>query len=360
MATLQCGHTFHENCLMDYLGPISYPSLHLGLDPVTAALERCSETVQLVCQLPRYSEIRAKLRDMVLTGSSSQSVKATFSKAVDEALDIGDELDEDEIEEKFKADGYAQRISQVKTDMDRFTQTLHPLNQSMDEECMVSEVYITDVRDGPRSSGCPYCRQLADLGDLNNHADNVQLIRARFRLTNLAYQCLNFSLTSQEKRQRMQIEQFLYRRYHDNNILEIEDVEDWTASNRGQHLFKQARFSLRENAFWYSADNELNKAERTRIAQLTTFFESFKLKFRDQEFFFGTCSTLDRQWDFDFDDDEYRYLSRDPAGYWHAMEIFIHKDDTIEDGPPSVRIRRAGEYDTTLMSDPETQDGIFN
>ena len=132
-------------------------------------------------------------------------------------------------------------------------------------------------------------------------------------------------------------------------MLAIEDVDEWTLTDRGEHLFKQARLTLREEVFQYMKQNTLTNAEQLRIMQLATFYENFKLKFRDQGFFFGTCSKLDERWDYDPTGEEYRYLNVNPDGFWQDIEIFLHDRKPIEDGPPSIWIRNMDYYNLTMF-----------
>lgn len=353
MVTLQCGHTFHEHCLMTWLSPISYPSMEHDLGVVATVLENRSITIDLIGQLPRGSEVRATVEDMVAAQHGRHNIDAFFQQAWQEFRDPDDELEEGEIREEPEADGgLAQRLFLATTDRDRFTQALYPINPFTDR-LYTREVFVSDVvGKDPDPRKCPHCRQPAGLGRLDYHADIIQLIRSRLRHTNLAYQCLKFTRTSREENQRIQIEKFLHRRYKDNNILAIEDVEAWTLTNRTEHLFKQARLTLREVAFLYMKHNRLSSAERLRIMQLATFYESFRLKYRHVPFFFNTCSTLDEEWDYEPTSDGYRHLHVDPAGYCLEMSILANADQdggqTIYESPPLVQIE-IRNYRTRMM-----------
>ncbi|KAL8786462.1 MAG: hypothetical protein Q9213_002778 [Squamulea squamosa] len=180
------------------------------------------------------------------------------------------------------------------------------------------------------------------LSILDCHADTIQLIRARFRLTNLAYQCLRFKRTHLEELQRYSIQTFLNRRYQDSTILATGGSEKWTLTDRAQHVFKQARIILREEAFKYMRHNQLSAPEQLRVMQLVAFFESFKLRWQDADHFFNPCSELDNDWDFSPSLEEYTLLNLDPAAFCKNIQISAEYksvgNSLSYDSAPSVRI----------------------
>ncbi|KAL8918408.1 MAG: hypothetical protein Q9172_005439 [Xanthocarpia lactea] len=185
--------------------------------------------------------------------------------AVEVFLNPDDAFEEGEIGKEHDADGStAQRLLLAPTERDRFTQSLHSI-KPFTEHLFTREAYVFDLLGAanPPPPTCPYCRQPAGLGQWDNYADVVQLIRTRLRLTNLAYQILRFSQT-QQGHQGMHIQKFLHRRSEDNKVLAMED------------------------AFLYLNQKQLRKTEQLRIIRLIALFENFRLKSKDLEFFFGT------------------------------------------------------------------------
>lgn len=194
--TLRCGHRFHEHCLMTWLSPISYPSMEHGLGAVATVLEDRSIIIDLMGQLPLGSNERATVERMAAAPLGRHTVDDIFAR-VRQGTFLFDHVGADGLR--------ARRWSRASTDRDRFTQDLYLINPFIDR-LHTREVFVSDVlgrRPDPRS--CPYCRQPANLGRLDHHADIIQLIRARLRLTNLAYQTLKFQRTPREENQRISI-----------------------------------------------------------------------------------------------------------------------------------------------------------
>ncbi|KAL8672827.1 MAG: hypothetical protein Q9168_002738 [Polycauliona sp. 1 TL-2023] len=358
MITLfECGHSFHEHCFLENFGTISYPSLEDNLGKVATVLESKSVKCASVSKLPAGSKVRnaaSRMLDMIWN-TTGQDMLTIINTAVQRALDQRGGLQEDEIEEDLDPAHIKTRVVLALTDQEPFTQNLYPASPFVGD-MLYREVYVSDVKkDHPPSPSCPYCHQAAELGELDENADSVQLIRARFRLTNLAYQCLRFPRSRQEDVQREQIAKFLRRRSEDNDVLAIENVDTWTLSDRGEHLFKEARIELREQAYFYATQHKPPHKELLPLLKLASFFENFKLKSEDQQFFFGTCPTLDWQWDYNPGADELRhsmlYFHLSPAGYCQDMEISMKDGETIKDDPPSVRIRRLLDFDTMITMD---------
>ena len=206
---------------------------------------------------------------------------------------------------------------------------------------------VSDLQDEDEDKAqvCIYCQQPADLGQLDNHTDIIQLIRARLRLTNLAHQCLRFQRTPREEHQPSQIEKFLKRRSEDNDILALENVAAWSESlDRGPRLFKLARLQLRGKVFQYLHNNQTTLTEWEGLRQLVKFFEKFELNGHCQ-FFFGTSPTLDKKWLYEHFAENHRHVLANCTGFCEKMQIFLEDGKTVQEGPPSVLIRGMGLLD---------------
>ncbi|KAI4099505.1 MAG: hypothetical protein LQ339_005932 [Xanthoria mediterranea] len=323
--TLRCGHRFHEQCLMTWLSPILYPSMEHGLGAVATVLDDRSIIIDLMGQLPLGSNERATVERMAAAPLGRHTVDEIFAR-VRQGTFLFDHVGADGLR--------ARRRSRALTDRDRFTQDLYAINPFIDR-LHTREVFVSDVlgkEPDPRS--CPYCRQPANLGRLDHHADIIQLIRARLRLTNLAYQTLKFQRTPREENQRISITKFLQRRSNDNTILGIDDVNKWSRTVRPKVLFKQARLTLRETAFQYlkHLNYLLSSAERLRICQLVAFYESFQLKWVDVLSFFDAREMLDQEWEWEPTDEEYRRFQLDPERFCREMVIFADGDGDEGEG----------------------------
>ena len=282
-----CKHQFHEYCLMEWLSPIFLPTMVQGLDPLVRLLEERSN------------------------------------------------LEEGEIRGETEA--------QIAANRTQFTQTLYPVNPFIDPQA-TREVPISELRGPMRARTCPHCRQCTFLGPISCYADTIQLIRARLRLTNLAYQCFGFKRTQDEEEQRRSIQSFLRRRCQDNDALALEDTDAWTLNVDGpRHVFKQARLSLREeDVFRYKNSYLLTAIEQLRLLQLAAFFESFDLCSWDADLFFNPSSVLDLDWSFSPSAEEYGLLNVDPAAFCKDIMFFCYRRRsgslTSHIRPPSIEM----------------------
>lgn len=201
-----------------------------------------------------------------------------------------EELEEGEIREE-------QRLNRVFTNLlERVLEAgvLLPVTQQPQRRSQdlpeISEDYIYDITPFPpreTSHSCPYCRGSAFFEKLIDcHADTLQLIRVRLRLTDLAYRCLGFIHADQEQKDRATIIEFLNRRHADNVTLGEREIPLTPSSCR--RVFRQARSILRKDAYTYAVGHRLEHGSEdySRVMRFGTFFE--KLRLRDEEipFFF--------------------------------------------------------------------------
>ncbi|KAL8674987.1 MAG: hypothetical protein Q9168_000581 [Polycauliona sp. 1 TL-2023] len=181
---------------------------------------------------------------------------------------------------------------------------LDPYDRSQDLPPIFKD-YIYDMsRFTPRETGydCGICRGPAFVNGLTAcHADTLQLIRLRLRLTDLAYRCLDFHLTEQEQIERAEIVKFLNRRHADNIALGEREVPLTRSSCR--RVFRQARSMLRKDAYVYALGHRLENGsiEDTRVMRFATFFEKYRLREEEMPFFFDANPAFnDFIWSDDF------------------------------------------------------------
>ncbi|KAI4173917.1 MAG: hypothetical protein LQ343_002685 [Gyalolechia ehrenbergii] len=127
-----------------------------------------------------------------------------------------------------------------------------------------------------RTQNCPMCRGCAFGQKSPCHADTLQLLRVRLRLTDLAYDFFRYERNVDEQSNRAEVAVFLNRRYCDN--MTLGEPEILPCPQECRKLFKEARQILRVAAYRYMRIQPLSAAEQLRVMQLAMFFESFELK----------------------------------------------------------------------------------
>ncbi|KAL8766989.1 MAG: hypothetical protein Q9209_006401 [Squamulea sp. 1 TL-2023] len=189
VALEQCEHLFHEHCLMKWLSPIFSPSMETELDPVLRLLEEGTDLVESLSRLPLVPIHQASIDDPVVEETTGGETDATAEQTLRESGGTDGDLEEREVGEESP-------ISPLPTTENiPFTQALSAMNPYNANQRYIDRVLVSELPANIQSLTCPQCRQCPGLDNLDCHTDTIQLIRARFRLTNLAYQCLRFKRT---------------------------------------------------------------------------------------------------------------------------------------------------------------------
>ena len=343
-----CKHRFHELCIQTWLSPIQLPDTTRApvtfwanlVDPVFREIEdRChfwedlaritSARREPVARLSSVNEIDSDAEESLqaaygqdeemLDGSEvrprEQSTGAsTPPGVVDVSTSEGEraEREEGEIREAQPQTSQDSQDEELEEGEIREAPQFHQTFRNLFEQVMaagvlppsvqqehlrrtqdlpdISEDYIYDIspfKSRESSYSCPYCRRSAFFkGLIECHADTLQLIRIRLRLTDLAYRCLDFDHTDKELYERAIVVDFLNRRHADNITLGEREIPLRPSSCK--RVFRQARSILRKEAHTYSIGHGLQHGseEDSRVMRFATFFEHFHLRDQDIPFFF--------------------------------------------------------------------------
>ncbi|KAL9583969.1 MAG: hypothetical protein Q9212_002390 [Teloschistes hypoglaucus] len=175
----------------------------------------------------------------------------------------------------------------------------------------------------PRSHRCPYCRQEARLvTNPGVHADTIQLLRVRLRLSDLAYACYGFARRRREEADRSHIINFLDRRVADN--IGLDDRETVPSYSQAKRIFKVARFSLREAALQFLLKRQHPTVQVQHVLQLVAFFENIKLQ-DVYEFWFDPGPRSVDKWNIDSLINNIRLLYTDPRAYCDRLRLIDHE-----------------------------------
>ncbi|KAL8786163.1 MAG: hypothetical protein Q9213_002933 [Squamulea squamosa] len=293
------------------------------VDPVFHQIEERATVWEALAQLPLTASLRRGAvpicREAVATMTAGNEIDSDVEEALEAAYEQDEELsDGTEVRTPETASGLlmsddvADRpITEEEEELEegeiREDPQPHQIFQDFLEQAFEAGVLIASQRPSqdlpelsadyvydeipfpPRESShqCPFCRSPAFFQmRVNCHADTLQLIRVRLRLTDLAYRCLGFTRTDQESKNRGTVIEFLNRRHADNIVLGEREIPLTPSSCR--RVFKQARSILRKEACIYAIDHglEYNNAEYAHVAKFGTFFEKFRLRDEDIAFFF--------------------------------------------------------------------------
>ncbi|KAL8767149.1 MAG: hypothetical protein Q9209_006240 [Squamulea sp. 1 TL-2023] len=328
-----CKHRFHEICIQTWLSPIQLPDTtrepvtywSAVVDVIFRQIEERATVWEALAQLPLGASLRRGAVPICREAIARMTAGTEIDSDVEEALEAAYDQDEEMSDgTEVRTPEAASRLLMLDDIADhpitegdeeeeleegeiRENPQPHQIFQNLLEQAFEAGVLIAgqrpsqdlpklsadyvydDIPFTPRESShqCPFCRSSAFLPmRVSCHADTLQLIRVRLRLTDLAYRCLGFTRTDQESKDRGTIIKFLNRRHADNIILGEREIPLTPSSCR--RVFKQARSILRKEACIYANDHglEYNAAEYVHVAKFGTFFEKFRLRDEDIAFFF--------------------------------------------------------------------------
>ncbi|KAL8914215.1 MAG: hypothetical protein Q9171_001086 [Xanthocarpia ochracea] len=319
-----CNHRFHEICIQTWLSPIQVPDTtrepvrfwSACVDSVFRNIEDRTLGWAALALLPPDTPVYQAAAAELSTGNDidsdvGEALEAAYDQDEEMAEELGDELEEGEIQEvqsppnsqepsdeeleEYEVPTALQIQNTFRTIREQFIEAGVLLPESQEAQRYpqdlpeISDDYIfDDARFPPRepSHQCPYCRRpVFFTGPVGCHADTLQLIRVRLRLTDLAYRFLGFSRTDQENKDRETVTKYLDRRHADNITLGEREIPLTPRSCR--RVFRQARSMLRKEAYVYGIRHEIEGTdEGALVEQFGTFFEKFGLRDEHTAFFF--------------------------------------------------------------------------
>ncbi|KAI4179392.1 MAG: hypothetical protein L6R41_007869 [Letrouitia leprolyta] len=373
MTFLDCNHSFHEVCLMQWLGSIVLPSIDQVDSAFQAPSEATSSTDVVEDDLPQH-----------ITSLETQIFVQEVGAAMQSIMDRMDEVSRPD--ENSPADfamrrarGLSNRLTSGSEDQIR--EAVREINvigpQILDEDVALDDLEhhleegeIRDDNDADQSlppvdvfsdafpyhdpllrmsqtterkHHCPLCRTPVFGQEAPCHSDTLQLLRVRLRLTDLAYTFFRYERNPYEDRDRTQISELLNRRYSDNEILG--QHESLPSPPECRRMFKHARHCLRVSAYRYMRMHQLPAAEQLSVIQLISFFENFELKNDNMiSFFFGEKPLEIGDWTahFPFQDQSYY---KDPKSFFSRVVFESRFDGNVPKAiPVPVQQSRAQEY----------------
>ncbi|KAI4100306.1 MAG: hypothetical protein L6R37_005561 [Teloschistes peruensis] len=301
IALPQCGHRFHELCLLNWLSPIALPPTSpIGSAPSSpssrSTLGGIGPTLEYIAAAYGYYEQED-------TGSLARLI-GTAEATPDDDLEEG-EVREDEL------------TNQALPFFNLFNGRFRPI------------AILRTMGTAALSHTCPLCRLPAFSRDEPYcHGDNLVFLRARLRLANLARECCGISWTMEDESDSDNVADFLDRRTHDNLVLGEREVPIDPAEARGYFLV--ARLVLVEDA--YSQLQNLTRwtEHRTKgLLLLISFMKNFVLRERHRNYFFDPNPRSIDEWELQSFEDSPTLLYEDPEAFCERLQL---KDGDDSDG----------------------------
>ncbi|KAL8683852.1 MAG: hypothetical protein Q9186_000195 [Xanthomendoza sp. 1 TL-2023] len=366
-----CGHRFHEFCIQKWLSPISLPPT--TPEPVrfwSGDLDSDFHQIQ-----ERATVFESMERLGLFAGSSGQFARLSSGDEIDSDVEQALEAayaradDDDDMEQEQEANdpeaGSGHLMPREPADFSTVEEDeleegeirgVPPPHQNPHNIQNDARGYVDDDDDDdddnrytPRESSncCPYCRTPAFFLELIEcHADTLQFIRVRLRLTDLAYRCLGFTPTQQELEDRLAAMDFLARRHADN--LAIGEREIPLTPSNCRSMFRRARIVLLEKAFVYSVQHQLQGDEFHTLARFGLLFKHLKLQNHQIPYFFdpnpayGDCLV-----GFEMTADAKKGLTHDPEGFFQELRLGLGI-------VPHSYVPQGGDLDVDMRAPPSS------
>ncbi|KAL8752509.1 MAG: hypothetical protein Q9184_005709 [Pyrenodesmia sp. 2 TL-2023] len=379
-----CGHKFHEVCLMQWLSPIKLPATEKAS---TRSPDKCTDKM-VYTTTPALNDINPSsygqqtirmielgldpLISIIQQQESMRDEPGTFDpqelilmqhEAIRDLEASDDDLEEGEINEGLP-NPYLLSHPFYLPNVNADTQDLPPVNlfaedpYDLDYDNQDPSIDLS----GARSHCCPLCRQPAFGPFPTCHSDTLQLLRIRCRITDIAYAILKFDRTAQEESDREGLVKFLHRRHHDNLALDEREIIPLPSDAR--LIFKHARWTLRRSAYRYMKIHNLTATEQLRIVQLATIFENLHLKDADIPYMFNpvlknippTTLTLEAIRELNEDPKEFLkwIIFRRSAGVLPTEAISDSEED--EDMVDAVDEEDLADMESSRDNDPGDED----
>ncbi|KAL8833887.1 MAG: hypothetical protein Q9170_004034 [Blastenia crenularia] len=340
MVTLpKCGHRFHEICIMEWLSPIKMPpteTLNRELAEETNdrngagndTSEPATHETQEITHLPRVDR-------MIALGIDRYDAMEQERDGLTEQL-ASLERRNNEFSRRYEAVEalLAQRHrAETEEERDRLTSALLDASTTLDSvsldvslesfDGVIVQIrsrspIIRPYRFTARSHCCPLCRQPAFSLHTAFHADTIQLVRLRCRLTDFAYALLNYERGARAAFDRDDVTTFLFRRYLDN--LAQNSREIIPSHSDCQLLFNHARYILCRDARKHLRKLNPSPRGQDKIQALITVFENFEFNKAYIPFFFDPSAKYDAKMKRCLSESEKKGLREDPKAFFAELE----------------------------------------
>ncbi|KAL8630719.1 hypothetical protein Q9189_003560 [Teloschistes chrysophthalmus] len=325
----QCGHRFHELCLLNWISPITLPPTSLeesvpSSPSSESSLGGIGTTLQAIAAAYGYHH-----------GEDTD----TLTRLIPRADTSDDDLEEGEVRE------------------DELTNQALPYFNLFNGQFRPVAIYQT-TGPGALSHTCPLCRLPAFYRDTPYcHGDNLIFLRVRIRLADLAQECCGTPRNTDDLEAFNNVADFLERRFNDNLALGEREAPIDPTETRGYFLV--ARLLLVEEAVSHLQNLTRRTEHRTNgLLLLISFLKNFVLRDRYSNYFFDpTPRSLD-EWDLKILDDNPMLLYEDPEAFCLELRLKDEGADgssSSDGGPPLVperlllEARRAERENNTRM-----------
>ncbi|KAL9582442.1 MAG: hypothetical protein Q9212_003297 [Teloschistes hypoglaucus] len=312
----QCGHRFHEICLLNWLSPIALPP--------TSPEESipASPSSQSTSSQSNLGGITTTLEAIAATyGYRYREETDTFVRLIGQAEgNSDDDLEEGEVREH-----------------ELMPQTLPYFNLFNGRYRPVAIFHTSGAV--ALSHSCPLCRVPAFFRDTPYcHGDNLIFLRMRMRLAELARECCRIPRNTEDLETFNSVTEFMERRFHDN--LALGEREATIDPTELAGYFLVARLQLIEEA----VANLQSLTRRTEgrmngLLLLINFLRTFTLRNWYSGYFFDPALRTIDEWDLTVLEESPLLLWEDPESFCAELRLKVLDSDrssSSRGGPPFV------------------------
>ncbi|KAL8951241.1 MAG: hypothetical protein Q9222_002769 [Ikaeria aurantiellina] len=327
-----CGHRFHEVCIMQWLSPIKMPPTKLAIpesglemdytNGLAEADERAGNTL-------RRLSLRRPLERMITLGIDK--IDAIEQEREELAKETGRlSVQNDQLSRLSRIfDGLVDDRLSPNTGGNRGRTTREILNvgrtflmhedlqgdsghQVWSERPISRQYYTTAL-----SHCCPLCRKPAFSLRTASHSDTLQLLRLRCRFRDFALALLNYNLDPKAMKERKAIIKFLSRRYLDT--LAQNEREITPSPSDCQVMFNHVQYIIRRNARQIQLAS-LTTGEQVRFKTSLAIYELFEFNDIYIPFFFDPSPKYDGKISGCLSTDDSNFLKENPEAFFAELQ----------------------------------------
>ncbi|KAL9004300.1 MAG: hypothetical protein Q9188_002881 [Gyalolechia gomerana] len=200
-----------------------------------------------------------------------------------------------------------------------------------------------------RSHRCPLCRKPAFSRWPACCSDTLQLLRVRYRLTDLVYAFLSLRREKVEQQTRKQIITFLGRRYADTTALGEREIT--LSLSDCQLIFDHARFILYRQHRDHRKEHGLSKEKKSQLTQLISVLDYFIFKEAFKAFFFDPSPKYDTDIKLDLSTEDRNRLREDPEKLSKTLEKHLEKLVKL----PEMEMKAEGRVAVSVRQDDDVE-----